>query len=276
MKYRNSLQKIILLVCLVAVLAVCVPSAVLAADKSFNKTATVTILEKNSYASTKKYTWIKYKAPGDGYLTITVKNKIAPQPMAEKESKDQDVSEEETKAGYASGILKLYDSKKKKALSGNFNYQTSSERSADYTVTYGVKKNTTYYLRVKLLGSASYKCKFHKISKSSCTSKSKAKEVAANKKMKGVITTGDKTAVWYKIKVSKKQILNLYYSGKTNDKLQFTFSGTYLKTTKRYVTPESSKEYHTYSLERVQPGTYYIKVEPENALSSGYYTIRWN
>ena len=87
-----------------------------------------------------------------------------------------------------------------------------------------------------------------------------------------------KNAVYYlryKLTVAKKQILHLYFSGKTNEKIRFTFSGAYIKTAKRYIIQGDESQRHTYSTERVQPGTYYVKVELFNDSSSGYYSFQW-
>lgn len=229
---------------------------ILAAGGNFNQAAYITISAENDYPHTKQAVWISYKALNPGYITVTAAAAAG------------------SGSSGGSGEIQLYDAKKMTALSGIVRYHTDST-SSGYTVSYGVKKNTTYYFLVKAQGAVSLGCKFTKVKESSGNKKAKARALTKKKQSAGVIAAGDKTADWYKIKVKKKQILHLYYSGKTNEKLLFTFSGKFLNTAKRYITYGDEKVHHSYSLERVQPGTYYVKVQPSGGGSCGYYTIKW-
>lgn len=255
---KKYLKRIGIFLCSVFMFMGFMPMNISAADMNFNKAATIVIDGTENV-------WVKYKAPDNGYITITAAN-VAQEAVPGFEQQE---------TGFAAGVFRLYDSKKKSALTNENIYNTASANSNDYTITYGVKKNTTYYLRVKPKGAVSVRCKLTKISESSGSKKSKAKSITKNKTVKGIIPAGDKTEDWYKIKITKKQTLHLYYSGKTNEQLRFTFSGTYLKTTKKYVKRGVTRVYHIYSTERVQPGTYYVKVERYNSKSSGYYTLKW-
>ena len=267
---KKSVQNVAMLFGMMLLVLFMLPMQVSAADRSFNKTKVVEIKEKQDYKHTKKYIWIKYKAADTGYITITATNKV--EQAEQTEGENSEVTEEPT---YAKGKICLYNSKKKTALSQAENYDTSSTDSADYTVSYGVKKNSVYYLRVKAEGAVDIKYKLTKVKESSGSKKSKAMSIKKNKTIRGIIPAGDKSADWYKIKISKKQTLHLYYAGKANGKLKFTFSGTYLKTAKKYVKQDVTKTHHTYSTERVQPGTYYVKIQRSNSKSSGYYTLKW-
>lgn len=266
--------------CLIFSLAGILPSEKVNAANNFNSASTVTITEENSYAVTGVYTWIKYKAPANGYITVTASSILPENALS---STDTTVTIQDPATGlqsivprtYAKGNWRLYDSKKKTALSSNDAFSTDSKQAADITQTYGVKKNTTYYLRVSSNSNLSIKCKFTKISENSGSSKNKAKSIKKNKTVKGIIPAGDKTADWYKITLPKKQVLHIYFSGRTNDKIKITFSGTYLKTAKKYIVRGNTKTQHTYTTERAQPGKYYIKVERNNSKSSGYYTLKW-
>ena len=268
MKYiKKHMKRMGVLLCLAICLIGLLPSDVSAAAKNFNKKKTITISGSEDYVHTQKYTWIKYKAPNNGYITVTAQNK-------EEKLKDG-ASGDNTGQAYATGEWRLFYSKNKTPLSGGFVYNTAGNTSADYTMVYGVRKNTTYYLQVQAQGAVSVKCKFIKVSKSSADKKAKASLLAKGKLAKGILSAGDSTADWYKINVPKKQYLHFYYSGKANGQIQLTFSGAYLNTAKRYVVQGSEEEGYAYTIERVQPGNYYVKVERADSLSSGFYTLKW-
>ncbi len=266
--------------CLILIFGGVLPSWKVRASENFNSNPTVTIPEEKSYSVTGAYTWIKYKAPGNGYITVRASSIL---PKNTVSYTDNTVTIQDPATGqqstlprvYSQGKWRLYSAKKNTALSSDDIFRTASSQSMDTTQTYGVKKNTTYYLRVSSNGNLTIKCKFTKVSENSGSQKSKAKSVKKNKTVKGIIGAGEKTADWYKIKLPKKQVLHLYFSGKTNDKIKLTFSGTYLKTAKKYIVRGNTKTQHTYTTERAQPGTYYVKVERNNSKSSGYYTLKW-
>lgn len=246
-KYKKYLK--VIYSCFFVLSIFLMPEKTYGADRNFNQTADISIAENEDYVHTKQYTWCAYKAPDHGYITITAGNG----------------------ASAAAGNIRLYDSKKQTALSGNFSYHTAGE----CMVTYGVKKNTIYYIQINAQGAAVFNCKFTKIKENSGSKKSGAKFLKKKQLAKGILEAGSQKADWYKIKLTKKQVLNFYYSGKTNGKIRFTFSGIYLKTSKRYVTRGGEAVNRAYSAERVQPGIYYVKIEPANVTSSGYYTLKW-
>lgn len=271
--YKALVKKVGIFFLLTGLMMDILPIDAFAATKNFNQTASVTISAKEDFATTGKYTWIKYKAKNNGYITVTASNAAVTTEPKEDEEKSKEHDEEYV---MAHGYWTLYASNKKTALSSvTDSYNTAEENIHSYTQTYGVKKNTTYYLRVNAVGAVTLKCKFTKVNENSGSKKSKAKSLDKNKTVKGIISAGDKTVDWYKIKIPKKQILNIYYSGKTNSKIKITFSGTYLKTAVKYIQHGNTQTHHTYSTERVQPGTYYVKVERYNSTSSGYYTLKW-
>lgn len=253
-RQKQILWKIIL--CFVSIWFGMAGTNVLAAEKSFNQSANIRILENEDYLHTKQPVWISYRAASSGYITITLS------------------SDSGSQSG-AAGTICLYGAKKQKALSGADRYQTTGQSSFGSTVSYGVEKNKTYYIQLKAEGAVSVSCKFTKVKENSGSKKSKAKALTKKKTAAGILAAGKTTADWYKITIKKKQILHLYYSGKTNSRILFTFSGKYLKTAKRYIAHGNEKTQHSYSLERIQPGTYYVKVEPADKCSSGYYTIKW-
>ena len=144
MKYRKKyVQRIAACLCSFALLLCLFPADISAADRNFNKKKTITITGAEDYSHTQSYVWIKYKAPNDGYITITATNK----------------AEKMQGTAYATGVFRLYDSKKKTQLSGDCAYNTAGNTPAEYTMVYGVRKNTTYYLQVQAQGAVSVKCK---------------------------------------------------------------------------------------------------------------------
>lgn len=264
MKYsKNNIRKWGIVLCFAMLVAALRPVDVWAAAKNFNQKKTIKVAEGEDFVHTQKPIWIKYKAPNNGYITITAKNRGKGNNAANAQG------------SYAAGVLQLFDSKKKTPLSSEYGYHTGSGDSAGYTVVYGVKKKVSYYLRVQAQGAVSVNCKFTKVSKSSADKKAKAVSLAKNKLAKGIMMAGDHAADWYKVTVPKKQYLHFYYSGKANGQIQLTFSGTYLNKAKRYVVQGSEAEGHAYTIERVQPGNYYVKVERADSLSSGFYTLKW-
>lgn len=267
MKYvKKYVRKIGFCLCSLMLFIGLFPVDVSAAARNFNKKATIAIAGAEDYAHTQKYIWIKYKAPNDGYITITA------QGNAQKLQEDGSGSKG---AGLATGIFRLYNSKKKTQLSGDFAYNTAGKNPAEYTVVYGVRKKTTYYLQVQAQGAVSVKCNFTKVSKSKANKKSAAVSLPKKKKAKGILAAGDNAADWYKIKIPKKQYLHFYYSGKANGQVKLTFSGAYLNTAKRYIIQGSEEVGHAYTIERVQPGNYFVKVERADSQSSGFYTLKW-
>lgn len=250
--------------CLALILCALFPADIWAAARNFNQKKTITIAEEKDFIHTQKFIWIKYKAPNDGYITVTAKDK--------KGNQDDEEREAETNA---SGMFQLYDVKKKTQLSREFSYQTDGEAAAYSAAVFGVKKNVTYFLRLQAQGAVSLNCKFTKVGKCSADKKAKAVTLSKDKIAKGILMAGDHAADWYKLSVPKKQYLHFYYAGKANGQIQLTFSGSYLKTTKRYVAQGTEEEGHAYTIERVQPGNYYVKVERADSLSSGFYTLKW-
>ena len=176
---KKDMLRISLMLVLSMLFAGLLPVRVSAAAKSFNQKKTIQISEANDFAHTQKATWIKYKAANNGYITITAKEKA-------KKSDDTDG------AAAASGVLQLYDSKKKTPLSGAYTYNTAGTMASEYTVVYGVKKGVTYRLQVQAQGAVSLKCSFTKVSKSAADKKAKAAALAKNKLAKGILMAGDR------------------------------------------------------------------------------------
>ncbi len=165
--------------CLILIFGGVLPSRKVRASENFNSNPTVTIPEEKSYSVTGAYTWIKYKAPGNGYITVRASSIL---PKNTVSYTDNTVTIQDPATGqqstlprvYSQGKWRLYSAKKNTALSSDDIFRTASSQSMDTTQTYGVKKNTTYYLRVSSNGNLTIKCKFTKVSENSGSQKSKA------------------------------------------------------------------------------------------------------
>ena len=254
------------------ILCFCVPGRVNAATYSFQKNTQVTIPSEQSSTGTGQYIWISYKAPEDGYLTVTA-SAASVQKASADDSTEQAAEQSSTVLQQSTGEFRLYHSGRKTALSDSCSFNT--QNAGKNSVSYGMKKKTTYYLRVKTSEAVVLSAAFHKAGGKSGSSKKKAVSVNSRKTVSGVIPAGDKTAHWYKVWVKKKQVLHFYYAGSASGKLRLTFSGTYLKTADRYIREGNASWHHTYTTERVQPGTYYIRVERGSRTSSGAYQLKW-
>lgn len=156
----------------------------------------------------------------------------------------------------------------KKALSG--------EQYLQYSPTYGVKKGTTYYLRVKANtnsnGGYLFKVSNKAITEKSGSTKAKAVTLPKKKTKKGTIVAGSSQADWYKFTLSSSQNVSITMKGDTNDQLKITIYN------KRGTIGTRIFYYNTSSLPlksvgKWSKGTYYIKVERGNKNSSGWYSL---
>ncbi len=273
-----SVLMAVVMLCSVLVL---VPDEAKAAEYSFNSTGTssVTIPDSGSTKTTGQYNWIKFRPKKTGSVTITVSNASA-------------------SAKYTNGNIVLCDASKQFLDYTADYYTTSKPADTRYSnITYGVKAKTTYYFRVENNAGVSIKATVTAISKKNAgKTRKKAKTLARNKEIKGVIVAEDKTADWYKINLPKSKRILLSYSVKTNgwdgsaeikDGIRITFCDSmgrqFAKNAYDDLTREKTKNSVTYHLTKkksekklpLNPGTYYVKVERLNKYSSGEYTLKW-
>ncbi len=240
-----------------------------AGSRDFNKTKTVSISDSEAHMVSGKFTWIKYKAPKNGYITVA----------AEFGSRKYNRSE---------GYWRLYASNKKTALSeknipysvGVYNTGSKHARQS----IFGVKKGTTYYLRVQAYDGVRISCKFKEVKEKCGNKRSKALVLKKNKSVTGLILPKDKNKDWYKIRIKKAQYIQLFYDIKSDGKFKISFcsiigsklqSGKfgYTSSARRLVMKQHNSVTNKNS--KINAGTYYIKVEPVNKYSSGYYRLRW-
>lgn len=247
-------------------------SIVSAADKDFNTTPTIAISDAEAHYVSGEYTWIRFKAKKNGYIAIT----------ARFGSKKYNVSQ---------GYWRLYAANKKTPLSeetgSKLSYSVGVKDDGDKYARqsiFGVKKGATYYLRVQAYDGVILNCQFKEVKEKSTTKRKKAPELKKNKTMTGIICPKDKKADWYKIKFKKAQYVQLFFNIKTDGKFKITFcnilggklqSGQfgYTSSSRRIVVKQHNSV--TNKNTKLNAGIYYIKVEPVNQYSSGYYTIKW-
>ncbi len=294
MKKVNRKKHIIcgVLAALLALAAVTVPQpALAAAEKSFSGTgkSTVSISDDESYQMDlqKPIThYIKFKAGVTGYITLKFvsDSKLLNAKTGEPVKAEGDITLCDSKKN-AIGVMEAWYSKK--AYTG------------DNARTYGVLKGKTYYFKVESWGGVKISANVVKVAKSSANSKAKAKNLAMGKSAKGVMIAGQKKSDWYKVKLTKGAKLKIEYTAKTMgyaDAKQYGYQEAGLRftfvmntkdgkwTAKTDLTPLRPKNSVTITmrdakygtLHNLPAGTYYVKVEPINKKSSGYYTLKWS
>lgn len=169
---------------------------------------------------------------------------------------------------------------RKQELSTN-NYYYTSENAV-----FGIKKGTTYYLKVTGYD-VKYSLKFTSINEKSGSKKSKAVKLSKkNKLYYGTLFAGSNTADWYKIKLSSKSKLKIILKPQTSDGVKISFYGpdgkrwgdektitAYYNGIENpfqlYTTNWISKNY------KLDAGTYYVKITRASKYSSGSYSIKW-
>lgn len=169
----------------------------------------------------------------------------------------------------------------KKALSEEAYFSTADN------ATYGIKKGSTYYLKITCSDRAKYTMKFTSINEKSGSKKSKAAKLSKkNKLYYGTLLAGSNTADWYKIKLNSGKKIYVYFKPQTSDGLKISFYGTdgkrigyedslselYNGRQQKYTIYQSDWAGGKYDL---NAGTYYVKVVRASKYSSGSYSIKW-
>lgn len=262
--------QIFLLLALFCILCI-IPKAVSAAEKEYNlnKKKAVTISAGDSYGSSGNSTWLKYKPAADGYLTLKM-------------------SDPANATTHANGYIALYNQTKGTALSSkSIFYNTEYSKNAYWhTFTFGLQKGQTYYLRIRGENAVKITRKFTKTNDKSGATQEAALGLKKNKAKKGLIPAGVSNADWYKITLSKKQKIKIYYNVRvsgtggcfkisvySNKKLLTSRNIYYTSKESRYTLCNEDRT--TKKTTGMDAGTYYIKIERSNSASSGYYKIKW-
>ena len=237
-------------------------------DKSFNKNPVITIQENEIFTATESYIWISYTADANGYLTLDNYN-VGDIP--------------------ANGYLALYNNTKSVALSSkSIGYSGRYPQNAGgywgHNV-FGMQKGQTYYIRVKAYTPVTFASSFTKVKDKSGATQKKALNIKRNKKKTGLIPAGVTTPDWYKIKLNKAKKIKLHYNVQTKGSVRLTFylGGTQLGS--KVISSQGAQKMTLYvkrtnskgkiKKTSLKKGTYYIKVEPANSITSCYYTLKW-
>ena len=243
------------------------PRTVFAADTEYdlNQQKTAVVAEDECFAASGNYTWLKYTPKADGRLTIIL-------------------SELQNASQSARGYISLYSGSKTRILSSkSIFYNTANKSRRDwYEIAFGLQKGQTYYVRIKGDTGVTVTRTFSKIKDTSGAYRTNAKSIKKNKNKMGLIPAGVSEADWYKIKLTKKQKIRIYYNVKTRGKFKISvYSGTRLIASQNVYYTSKQRRFTLY-LETNQKqtglkaGEYYIKVERGDAVSSGSYKIKWN
>lgn len=261
---RNKFRGMIFLAAICALALF--PKKALAAETeyNFNKNKSITIAEADSHGVSGKYTWLKYKAKSDGYLTVKMSNP-------------------ESAVSNAKGYIALYNGTKTTPLSSkSIFYNTEyGDRAYWYQISFGLKKGQEYSIRVMGENAVKLSRTFTKVTDKSGESKTKAAGLSKNKARKGLIPAGIGSADWYKIQITKRQKLRLYYNVKTRGCFKMSvYFGKQMIMSRNIRNTEQQRKITIYlknsSSAGMVLGTYYIKIERADSSSSGFYKIKWN
>lgn len=265
---KVSLWMVVLSLCLL------LPKQTAKASTDYNigtlkKSGTVVVIREESDASDglDSTEYIKFKAPSSGYVVFTANN--IPKNIGDHLRLD----------------LFLCNAKRKEISDTHYNQFVLG---AEESITFAIAKGKTYYLRVDSSYYEEYQIeyKFTKVNEKTGNHKrSKAANLKKNKLVKGLLMAGEKKADWYKVKLTKKQVLYLTVSVKSHLGINVD---VYDKNGEEvygldFYQPSSNNETKTLHSEKwnrkkmkLKPGTYYVKVYVnEDARGCGYYSLKW-
>lgn len=243
-----------------------------AADKALPAGGgTITITDEECSAMIRDYNWISYTAAKDGYLKLTFSNNTKAASL-----------------GYSYGSVVLYDAAKATPLSAAMSYDTNETRAFMTSEYYGVKKGTTYKIRVNSTGGVIISAQFKAINKklNNNLKKKKAVTLKKNKQTDGIIQPGNTKSHFYKFKVTKSQKIRFSIQPYLTGDVYFILSGPRLKKTRVQVNGRSVSSTSVFcnywgvkrtlpTVGKAAPGTYYMEVKPIGRTCSGYYKVSW-
>lgn len=234
---------------------------------------TITISDQECTVMIHDYNWISYTAVKDGYLKLSFSNYTQSKVL-----------------GQSYGNVRLYNTEKSVPLSELTRYDTSETYDFMTTEYYGVKKGTTYQLRINSIGGVKIHASFKAISKKLNQNLKKKKAVTLKKKKQtnGIIQPGNIKSHFYKFKVRKGQKIKVTIQPYLTSDVYLIFSGSHLKKSKKriFMRSENGKVYPnawgnkcTYTISaaggKSSTGTYYLEVKPIGKVCNGYYKISW-
>ena len=196
-----------------------------------------------------------------------------------------------TNGYYSKGMRVTLCNSKKKSLEVSskgsavnlWNYDMANFKGV---ACYGVKKGTYY---IKVTGVPAKDAYMLIVYPQACTdkggaTKGKAATIAHNKAMLGVMCAGESAskADWFKFKVTKKKVLNLYYETASTGKFTLYLYGPSFKNGIKVdsLMNDSGKYYSKRgsSKLKITPGTYYLKVvraSGSHKKGCGIYELKW-
>lgn len=213
-----------------------------------------------------EYAYIPFKVKKDGYVTFTANN--VP----------------ENAGNHMRGEWFLCNSARKEI--------TSSGKCGFYneeSMTFAVKGETSYFLKVKLFGVQEMVIdhQYQEVTDNSGNKKSKAYKLKKNKKAEGLLIAGESKVDWYKITLTKKQLLKITiatksYRGlgmKVYDANGHEVSGLYYWEVTSEDTvddPVTLTSTDGWNPKKLPKGNYYVKIyTSKDARGCGYYSLKW-
>lgn len=217
-----------------------------------------------------EYAYIPFKVKKDGYITFTANN----------------VPE---KAGdHLRGEWFLCNSARKEITSsGSCGFYNEDSMNV------AVKGESSYFLKVKLFGNQDMVIdyQYKKVTDKSGNKKSKAYKLTKNKKAEGLLIAGESKADWYKITLTKKQVLKITIATKSYRGLGMdVYDNKGNKVTGLHYWEVTSKDtvndpvtvasrtssYSDSDYRKLPKGTYYVKIYTnKDAKGCGYYSLKW-
>jgi hypothetical protein len=157
------------------------------------------------------------------------------------------------------------------------------DSSIDGKISFAVEKGT-YYIKARTYTDY-YRLRYtlKSVTKTSGTTKVKAKNLTKGKLYNGLFTATDKkgAVAWYKITLNKTQPIKITYKGSVSSgyiTLKFFGNGIGGSITQKLNEVDENRSFSvkTYASPELPKGTYYIKVTKSTQKTSGAYYLRYN
>ncbi|MCM1159880.1 MAG: hypothetical protein NC412_01535 [Roseburia sp.] len=205
-----------------------------------------------------EFTYIRFQPKKDGYVTFYAANLP------------------ENAGQLTRGTWLLCNSAKKEI--------SSTDWCGFYTgdnITFVVKRNTAYFLKVKLHGASGLiiNYEYKSITDKSGNKKAKAYKIKKKKSVPGLLMAGENKADWYKITLTKKQVMKIIFTTKSYRGIQmdvFDNKGNKINGLSVFQPASANKKVTVMSGKKLSKGTYYVKVYClKGAKACGYYSLCW-
>lgn len=221
--------------------------------------------EEESNAS--EFIYMPFQVKKDGYVTFTANNTP------------------ENAGDHFRGTWFLCNSAKKEITStGDCGFWE------DDKITLAVKGGNTYFLKVKCSDEEIViDHQYREVNDKSGNKKSKACKLKKNKKAEGLLMAGESKVDWYKITLTKKQVLKLTFAVKSYRGIGvrvYDKKGEEVYELREWFSNDtdntddpvtlSSKDYSG-NFKKLPKGTYYVKVynNAKDSMGCGYYSLKW-